>query len=85
MNRLQGVSRMFTARMLAERWVCSERAVRALIAWGGLKTVRLGRLVRIPEDALLEVERVGVAHLMPLRPRQAPEHAATAKVGSDER
>jgi excisionase family DNA binding protein len=72
---------MFTARMLAERWHCSERAVRALIARGGLKTVRLGRLVRIPEDALLEVERVGVARLVALRPRYAPEHAGDGEGG----
>lgn len=64
---------MFTARMLSERWHCSERAVRALIATGGLRCVRLGRLVRIPEDALLELERVGVARLVALRPRHAPE------------
>jgi excisionase family DNA binding protein len=55
---------MFTARMIAERWYVSERAVRELIARGVLRHVRLGRLIRIPEDALVEIERVGVSRLV---------------------
>lgn len=55
---------MLTVRMLADRWHVSERAVYELIAKGVVRHVRLGRLVRVPEEALLEIERQGVSRMV---------------------
>lgn len=48
-------TRPFTVASLAERWECSEGAIRARIKAGELATFRIGALIRIPAT---EVERV---------------------------
>ncbi len=45
----------FSVRSLAERWGCSEGAIRKRIADGDLRSFRIGALIRI---AATEVERV---------------------------
>ena len=45
----------FTVATLAQRWACSEGAVRARILKGELRTFRIGALIRIPAS---EVERI---------------------------
>lgn len=45
----------FTVRTLAQRWGCSEGAVRNRIAANELRTFRIGALIRIPAS---EVERI---------------------------
>ena len=54
---------MFTVKEVTERWRLSERAVRALVARGKLRHIRLGRLIRIPEEVVREVETSGLASL----------------------
>lgn len=45
----------FTVASLADRWECSEGAIRARIRNGELQTFRIGTLIRIPVS---EVERI---------------------------
>jgi excisionase family DNA binding protein len=48
---------VLTPRAVADRWHCSERHVRNLVREGQLRAFRLGgRLLRIPEDAVREIE-----------------------------
>ncbi|MGP1355995.1 excisionase family DNA-binding protein [Roseicyclus sp.] len=42
--------------MLAERWSCSAEAVRQMIHRGELRAFRVGRMFRIPFDAVEEKE-----------------------------
>ena len=50
----------FTPKMLAERWACSERHIRNLIASGNLPCIRLGgKLVRITSEVVIEYEGAG--------------------------
>lgn len=50
--------RPLTVQMVATRWACSPAHVRALVRRGELRTFRLGgKLIRIPADAVLEVEQ----------------------------
>lgn len=50
--------RPFTPSMLAERWQCSERHIRNLIASGDLRAFKVGdKLVRIAMDVIEEFER----------------------------
>lgn len=52
------IDRPLLPRQVAERWGCSERHVRNLIAAGQLRYFRLGgRLLRIPASAVEEYER----------------------------
>jgi len=49
--------RPFTAAMLAERWQCSERHIRNLIAAGDLRAFKVGgKLLRISMDAIEQFE-----------------------------
>lgn len=48
-------ARPFTVARLAERWECSEGAIRRRIVAGELRTFRIGALIRIPAS---EVERI---------------------------
>lgn len=53
--------RPLTPTMLAERWQCSERHVRNLIAKGDLRAFKLGgKLLRIAYDAIEEYEQRSV-------------------------
>jgi excisionase family DNA binding protein len=72
---------MLTVRMLAARWHISERAVYELIASGALRHVRLGRLVRVPEEALLEIESQGVSRMVGPRARRPQEGAPAIPCG----
>jgi excisionase family DNA binding protein len=47
-NKLPAAKSLLTVRQVAENWQISQRTVRRMIAKGLIKTVRLGRLVRIP-------------------------------------
>ncbi len=52
------MSPVYTPKMLAERWACSETHVRTLVRQNKLRAFRLGgKLLRIPEDAVEEFER----------------------------
>lgn len=46
----------YTVRSLAERWSCSEGAVRNLVRNGGLGHCRVGDLIRIPADDVTRFE-----------------------------
>jgi len=48
--------RPLTAEMLAERWLVSPETVRQLCKRGGIHAFRVGRMFRIPMDAILEYE-----------------------------
>lgn len=48
------VPRMMTVANVAERLAVTERHIRQLLADGELPAYRIGRAVRIPEDALAE-------------------------------
>lgn len=52
-----GVPKPFTADMLAERWECSAETVRQLYKRGELRGFRVGRMIRIPLDAVEEYEK----------------------------
>jgi excisionase family DNA binding protein len=47
----QAAAGLLTVRQVAENWRVSERTVRRMIADGRLRTVRVGRAVRIPPEA----------------------------------
>jgi excisionase family DNA binding protein len=49
---------VYTARLLAIKWGCSERYIRSLVARGELRAFRLGgKLLRITAEAAKEFER----------------------------
>ncbi len=60
---------MLTVFDVANRLQISERSVRDLIWQGRLRHMRFGRLVRIPEEALAEIETTGIDRL--IAPRKA--------------
>ncbi|WP_404861848.1 helix-turn-helix domain-containing protein [Georhizobium sp. MAB10] len=47
----------FSPDKLAARWDCSAAHIRDLVARGELPAFRVGRLIRIPAEAVLAVER----------------------------
>jgi excisionase family DNA binding protein len=49
--------RVFTPDQIAERWGVSANTVRALIKSGKLRGFRLGRLFRVPAEAVEEFEK----------------------------
>ena len=49
-------ARPFTPETLAERWMVSDETVRQLIKRGELRAFRVGRMFRIPADAVEEYE-----------------------------
>ncbi|HBM58790.1 MAG TPA: hypothetical protein DD444_06335 [Citreicella sp.] len=48
--------RPMTPEMLAERWHCSAETVRQMFKRGDLRGFRVGRMIRIPFDAVEEYE-----------------------------
>ncbi|WP_350156282.1 excisionase family DNA-binding protein [Roseovarius indicus] len=42
--------------MLADRWQCSDETVRQMVHRGELRAFRVGRMIRIPWDAVEELE-----------------------------
>lgn len=50
------MTRPVTPDMLAERWACSDETVRQMIKRGELRAFRVGRMFRIPWEAVEEVE-----------------------------
>ena len=62
MSALRNMPPPFTVRSLAERWGCSEGAIRKRIADGDLRSFRIGVLIRIAAN---EVERVEQCQNMP--------------------
>ncbi|MGQ3486076.1 helix-turn-helix domain-containing protein [Roseovarius pacificus] len=48
-----------TPDMLADRWHCSAETVRNLVKSGDLRGFRVGRMIRIPWDAVEEYECQG--------------------------
>ncbi|WP_350169596.1 helix-turn-helix domain-containing protein [Roseovarius sp.] len=42
--------------MLADRWQCSAETVRQMVKSGDLRGFRVGRMIRIPYDAVEEIE-----------------------------
>ncbi|MGK7663332.1 MULTISPECIES: helix-turn-helix domain-containing protein [unclassified Marinovum] len=49
-------ARPFTPDTLAARWDCSAETVRQLFKRGALRGFRVGRMIRIPADAVEEYE-----------------------------
>jgi len=49
-------ARPYTPEMLADRWGCSSETVRTLIKRGELRGFRVGKLFRIPAQAVEEYE-----------------------------
>jgi len=49
--------RPVTPDMLADRWGCSAETVRQMVRRGELRGFRVGRMIRIPWDAVQEVEQ----------------------------
>lgn len=52
---MSALPKPFTVATLADRWECSEGAIRNRIQRGELRTFRIGALIRIPAS---EVERI---------------------------
>ena len=48
---------VFTPKLLAERWGCSAQTVRDAITDGTLSGFRVGRLMRVRDEAVLAFER----------------------------
>ncbi|WP_170759780.1 excisionase family DNA-binding protein [Ruegeria lacuscaerulensis] len=51
------MEKIFTPKQLANRWGCSTRTVRAVVLSGSLPHFRVGRLMRIPEEAVQTFEK----------------------------
>lgn len=49
-------ARPFTPEMLADRWFCSAETVRQMVKRGELRGFRVGRMIRIPWDAVEDYE-----------------------------
>ncbi len=49
-------ARPFTPDMLADRWQCSAETVRTLVKRGTLQGFRVGRMIRIPAQAVEDYE-----------------------------
>lgn len=47
---------ILTPSQIAKRWNCSIGTVRAMITSGDLPSFRIGRLMRVPEQALVKFE-----------------------------
>lgn len=43
---------IFTPQQLAERWSCCSNTIRNAISTGELRAFRVGRLIRIPAEAV---------------------------------
>lgn len=50
------MTRPLTPETLAQRWQCSAETVRQMVHRGDLRGFRVGRMIRIPWDAVEEVE-----------------------------
>ncbi len=48
--------RPVTPDMLADRWQCSAETIRQMVKAGRLRGFRVGRMIRIPWDAVEEIE-----------------------------
>lgn len=51
------VAKPLSPDLLADRWQCSAETVRQMIHRGELRGFRVGRMIRIPWDAVEEIER----------------------------
>ncbi|MHC9236966.1 helix-turn-helix domain-containing protein [Pseudooceanicola sp. 502str34] len=49
-------TRPFTPELLADRWQCSSETIRQMVKRGDLRGFRVGRMIRIPLDAVEELE-----------------------------
>ncbi len=50
------MNKPFTPEILADRWQCSAETVRQMVARGELRGFRVGRMIRIPADAVEDLE-----------------------------
>lgn len=57
-------SKYMTVEQLAERWSVSQAHIRRLYLNGSLKTLRLGRVVRIPLKEIERLEKKAIAQSM---------------------
>lgn len=64
MEFLRMTSKYITVEQLAERWSVSQAHIRRLYLNGSLKTLRLGRVVRIPLKEIERLEKKAVAQSM---------------------
>jgi excisionase family DNA binding protein len=55
------MTRPFTPEALAERWHCSAETIRQMCARGDLPHFRVGRMIRIPAQAVEERECQNIA------------------------
>jgi excisionase family DNA binding protein len=58
----------FSPDNLAARWDCSAQHIRDLVQRGQLPAFRVGRLIRIPAEAVLAVERGAAVAPRPTEP-----------------
>ena len=59
------MNKIFTPQELAERWGCCSNTVRNAIMEGRLRAFRVGRLFRIPHDAVFDFESGHVSKHQP--------------------
>lgn len=57
MGALPNIPPPFSVRTLAQRWGCSEGAIRKRIAEGSLHTFRIGVLIRIAASEVMRIEQ----------------------------
>lgn len=50
------MNHVYTPQQLAERWGCCSNTVRAIILEGRLPAFRVGRLLRVPAQAVAQYE-----------------------------
>jgi excisionase family DNA binding protein len=55
------MKKIYTPEELADRWGCCANTVRNAITEGRLRAFRVGRLVRIPDDAVFDFENSPVS------------------------
>lgn len=51
------MNRIYTTDQLAKRWCCSRNTVRNAVLSGNLSAFRVGRLIRIPQEAVEAFEK----------------------------
>lgn len=71
---------VYTPSTLAERWQCSERHVRNMIADGKLQAFRLGgKLLRIRPSEVAQIEAIGITQVPRVVDGSAGEHEPPVK------
>lgn len=59
------MNHVYTTKQLAERWNCCSNTVRTEIVEGRLPAFRVGRLLRVPAEAVAKYESGSLDHRSP--------------------